>query len=231
MMQGSGGPYSKTPQPADLEESFPGICYRDNIGGMYQAIKSVRPEVPLILYFDTNKENLTDRLKTADMICTEAQDVLSRGWKDIPPIWQPTVNMKLGRNQPEGNPKPFGIIHSCPGMDWRHTGLPTAEYDAWLRQVPAAGGTIWHSVTGFNDTISDKRIIASVASVDADAEKAEIHMENAKEYADCLLIWNGCAEKDASAHPAGSVRPVRTDGGAGAGIRAERRARAGGRTQ
>ena len=174
-----------------LEKTFAGICYRDNIGRLYQAIQEAAPQVPLILYYSTHNENLSDRLQTSDMLCTEAQDVLSRGQDDIPPIWTPTINMKMGRAQPEGNPPPFGIIHSCPGMDWRHTGLPQAEYRFWLRQVPAAGGTIWHSVTGFNDTIRDKRIIDAVSDVNAEIAVIEGDMDGAKEFSDVLLLWNG----------------------------------------
>lgn len=176
--------------PRDMDPSFPGICYRDNIGNLYKTIKSKAPDMPLILYYGIYNENLDDRLATSDMICTEAQDVLSRGWKDIPPIWLPTIIMKMGRAQPEGNPAPFGIIHSCPGMDWRHTGLPNAEYKFWLRQIPAAGGTIWHSITGFNDTVSDKRILKIVEDVNAEILLVEAEMHGAKERSDVLLLWN-----------------------------------------
>ena len=175
---------------AGMEPDFAGVCYRDNIGKLYRAIKSKAPDMPLILYYGIYNENLDDRLSTSDMLCTEAQDVLSRGWKDIPPLWYPTLIMKMGRAQPEGNPQPFGIIHSCPGMDWRHTGLPQAEYRFWLRQIPAAGGAIWHSVTGFNATISDKRILRAVSDVNAEIAAIEPDMHGAKECSDVLLLWN-----------------------------------------
>ncbi|MDO4355573.1 MAG: hypothetical protein Q4E13_03545 [Clostridia bacterium] len=182
--------YGSMPAPKEMEPSFAGICYRDNIGVMYRAIKKKAPDMPLILYYGIHNENLNDRLNTADMLCTEAQDILSRGWKDIPPMWMPTIIMKMGRAQPEGNPKPFGIIHSCPGMDWRHTGLPINEYRSWLRQIPAAGGTIWHSVTGFNDTITDKRIVKAVGEVNGEIARIEADMDGAQERSDVLLLWN-----------------------------------------
>ena len=176
--------------PEETDKRFPGQCYTDNIGVLYKTIKDAAPEIPLILYYGIDNENLTDRLKTTDMLCTEAQNVLSRGWRNIPPIWLPTIIMKMGRATPEGNPAPFGIIHSCPGMDWRHTGLPQAEYKFWLRQVPAAGGTIWHSITGFNDTVTDKRIIDAVTDVNEEISHIEDDMLGAKERADMLLLWN-----------------------------------------
>ncbi len=183
--------YGHQKTPDSVEKSFPGICYRDNISNLYQAVKRKKPDLPFILYYGINNENIPDRLQTADMLCTEAQDVLSRGWdRGIPPIWLPSVIMKMGRTQPEGSPKPFGIIHSCPGMDWRHTGLPQAEYQPWLRQIPAAGGTLWHSITGFNQTVTDKRILKAVSDVDAEIVKIEGDMDGAKDYSDALLLWN-----------------------------------------
>ena len=62
-------------------------------------------------------------------------------------------------------PRPFGIIHSCPGMDWRHTGLPAAEYEFWLSQIPAANGQLWHSLTGFDAVITDKRLLRVMKKV------------------------------------------------------------------
>lgn len=182
--------YGHAAPPEEMEPDFPGICYRDNIKTLYQAIKNKRPEVPLILYYDIYHERLDARMQTTDMLCTEAQDMLSHGRSNIPPIWRPTMIMKMGRTLPEGSPIPFGIIHSCPGMDWRHTGLPVAEYRSWLRQIPAAGGTIWHSVTGFNDTITDKRILQAVSEVNAEIALTQKDMDGAKECSDVLLLWN-----------------------------------------
>lgn len=183
--------YGHQRTPDSVQKDFPGICYRDNISNMYQAVKRKNPNLPFILYYGIQNENIPDRLKTADMICTEAQDILSRGWdNNIPAIWMPQIIMKMGRTQPQGNPKPFGIIHSCPGMDWRHTGLPQAEYQPWLRQIPAAGGTIWHSITGFNQTVTDKRILKAVSEVNHEIAKIETDMDNAKDFSDVLLLWN-----------------------------------------
>jgi len=184
--------YGSVLPPPDMEPDFPGVCYRDNVQRMYRAVKQVRPEVPLVLYYMPSvKEDLAQRLQTADMLCTEAQDVLSRKWSDIPPMWYPTMIMKYGRSQPNDGVKPFGIIHSCPGMDWRHTGLPPAEYASWLRQIPAAGGSVWHSVTGFCDTITDKRILQIITDVDREIARIEDDMDGAQEKSDVLLLWSG----------------------------------------
>lgn len=175
--------------PADLEPDFPGRCVRDNMENIYRAVKEKASDLPLILYYSPYNENLDDRYATADMICTESQNVLSRGWKDIPPIWHPTMCMKLGNTMPD-RPQPFGIIHSCPGMDWRHTGMPSAEYRFWLSQVTAAGGQIWHSLTGFGETISDKRILEVVEWNNWMVQKAQQEMKNTVSKADILLLWN-----------------------------------------
>ena len=144
----------------------------------------------LILYYNLHRDNLDDRYATADMICTESQDVLSRGWRDLPPLWHPVLSMKFGSTAPD-RPAPFGIIHSCPGMDWRHTGLPTAEYLFWMSGVAAGGGSLWHSITGFCDTISDKRLLRALTEVDHKIARIEGDMDGARPRSDALLLWDG----------------------------------------
>ncbi|MBQ6550578.1 MAG: hypothetical protein IJL78_04135 [Lachnospiraceae bacterium] len=187
------------PEDASLwRKDFRSRCLMDNIGYLQGEVKTVR-DVPFVLYYSGMNsdgrpyaDNLDERYATAEFVCTEAQDEVSKGVDHIPPIWKPMVNMKLGNAVP-GYPKPFGIIHSCPGMDWRHTGLPKDEYLFWMAQVPANNAYLWHSVTGFTDTITDKRLLAAVEEIDARIEKCEDLMENAVSAAKILLLWDGSA--------------------------------------
>lgn len=174
-----------------VEPDWASRCVKDNIEKLYTTVKKKKPEIPFILYYNLYKDNLFDRTATADMICTEPQDVLSLGWQQIPQFWKPALSVKMGCTVGNDYPRPFGIIHSSPGMDWRHTGLPTAEYMFWMSQVPANGGQIWHSITGFNDTISDKRIIRSVSDMNHMIAKTEKYMDGAVSASRNLLIWNG----------------------------------------
>ncbi len=139
----------------------------ENIGRLNSAIQSVRPGTPLILYYWKHQELVAGKV-LGDQICDESQDRLSQGVLKIPPIWRPAYSMNRCRNC-TGNKHPFGIIHSSPGMDWWHTGLPTAEYDFWLSLIPIFGGSLWHSVTGIPATITDKRILRSVAAANEKA--------------------------------------------------------------
>jgi len=173
----------------EFEKDWASSCLKDNVEKIYKAVKAKNADIPVILYYNLYRDNLNDRIVTADMICTEPQDILSLGYKEIPQFWKPALSIKMGRTL-DNYPKPFGIIHSCPGMDWRHTGLPPAEHMFWMSQVPANGGYIWHSLTGFNDTISDKRILKSVSELNHMIQKTESHMENAKGAAQTLLLWN-----------------------------------------
>ena len=183
--------YGKTlpDDPKDFEKDWPSRCLKDNMEKIYKAVKSKRPEIPVVLYYNPYYDNLNDRTETADILCTEPQDVLSLGWDKIPQFWKPAISIKVGTTL-DNCAKPFGIIHSCPGMDWRHTGLPPAEYRFWLSQIPANGGNLWHSVTGFNDTISDKRIISTIKEINNMIKKAEAYMEDAEDMAQTLLIWD-----------------------------------------
>lgn len=170
-------------------------CLKDNIMILYQAVKETR-DIPVILYYGTyNKdgrggpEDLDARYATADLICTEAQDILSAGRENLPDLWKPALNMKLGQYL-KGKPKPFGIIHSCPGMDWRHTGLPAAEYEFWMSQIPASGGRLWHSLTGFDDTITDRRLLRAVEHINGKAKISGRLMKDAVSAAETLLLWD-----------------------------------------
>lgn len=180
----------------EFEADWKSRCLQDNIGNLYHRAKEIRAEVPVILYYSTyhkpgkgEVDRLDDRYQTADLICTEAQDILSAGVDHLHPSWKPGVNMKLGSL--DDHPRPLGIIHSSPGMDWRHTGLPRAEYAFWMSQIVANRGQLWHSLTGFNDTITDKRVIDAVTKVNHMVKSCEAHMEEARSAAQVLLLWDG----------------------------------------
>lgn len=181
--------------PEDFEESWPTVCIHDNIEKFYSFIKNKAPDVPVILYYGVTGKNIMRNESITDMICTESQDILSLGWKEKPELWKPSLTMKVGRAFHK-LPYPFGIIHSSPGMDWRHTGLPTAEYKPWLCQIPANGGHIWHSITGIPDTIVDKRIAHTIGWINGLVKKVEDHMDGAVLKAETALLWDGSPEAE-----------------------------------
>lgn len=188
----------------DFDPNWLSRCTKDNIRVLHEAIKETKSNVPLILYYipyswdfpgagRIDRDSIYERYATAEMICTESQDILSRGvLGGIPETCNTMLAMKAGQRDDEAL-KPFGIIHSCPGMDWRHVGLPVAEYLPWMCQVPASGGILWHSVTGYPDTITDKRILKAVGQVDRMIVKSEADMEGAKSEAEAVLLWDGRA--------------------------------------
>lgn len=175
--------------PQHYDQAWASTCMRDNMDQIYNFIKEKDADMPMILYYNLYRDNLYDRAKTTDMLCTEPQDVLSLGHKQIPEFWKPALSIKLGRSLPD-RPNPFGIVHSSPGMDWRHTGLPSAEYLFWLSQIPAHGGQIWHSITGIPDTIGDKRIIKTVTILNEMVKKVENEMDGALSLSQTAIMWN-----------------------------------------
>lgn len=180
---------------ADFAADWASSCIRDNMELMYAFIKRKRPEVAMIVYYNLYRDNLFARAETADLLCVEPQDVLSEGHRRIPEFWKPALSVKLGRSLPD-RPAPLGIVHSSPGMEWRHTGLPPAEYRFWLSQIPAHGGSIWHSLTGIPETITDKRILDVVAAFNRDAARVEREMAAAAPLSQAALLWtaNSAAE-------------------------------------
>ncbi|MDF2961481.1 MAG: hypothetical protein K0S39_3216 [Paenibacillus sp.] len=179
-------------------EDWASSCMRDNMDKFYSLIKKKNKDIPMILYYNLYHDNLFDRAETTDMLCTEPQDILSLGHHHIPEFWKPALSMKLGRSLPD-RPVPFGIVHSSPGMDWRHTGLPPAEYRFWLSQIPAHGGSIWHSLTGIPDTIGDKRILDIVADFNRDVKQIESDMDGASPLSQVALMWTADASAEGMA--------------------------------
>lgn len=180
-----------------LDKDFALRCMTDNMRRLNATIKSVKPDAPTILYYDLYRDRLEERAEIADLICAEPQDILSLGWRHIPEFWKPALSMRFGRSaHGHGLPAPLGIVHSCPGMDWRHTGLPPAEYRFWMSQVPANGGQIWHSLTGIPDTIGDKRILEQVSGLNRDVAKVEALMHGAEQEHEVALLWNSASSAE-----------------------------------
>ena len=135
-------------------------------------------------------ENIEEKADITNTLLTEAQDVLSRGVRNLPEWNMGTLEMKLGSTI-ESFPPPVGIIHTCPGMDWRHANLPENEFLFWASQIPANGGSYWTAFTGFPDTITDKRMLRSVGLLNHMAQKCEADMRGAKTFAQVLLLSDG----------------------------------------
>ncbi len=178
--------------PEGLED-WQAQCIKDNMALMQRTVRRRAPHVPLIMYYTGQRcDHLADKAGTGDLIVAESQNVLSRGHAR-PPFWYPAISMKMGRSL-EDYSMPIGMIHTCPGMDWRHTGIPTPEFEFWMSQIPANGGTLWQSATGVPDTIGDKRILKSVGKLNQMIAKVENIMHGAQSAAQLLLLWEGHPE-------------------------------------
>lgn len=180
---------------AEFPKDWSYKCFKDNISLLYNTVKKNKSDVGVILYYDGMSigrdfymENLLDKYTYTDMICTEAQNIISKGVNNLPSTIKPNINMKLGNI--ENKPRPFGIIHSSPGMDFRHIGIPTDEYLFWMSQVPVNNGYIWHSLTGFDETISDKRILENVRNVNSKILNLEKYTIGSRIYSEVCLLWN-----------------------------------------
>ena len=129
-----------------------------------------------------------------DWIHGETHDTLSNGRGKAGSRFTPGAAVKLMNSLPH-DAQPLDIVHTAPGLAWRHTGLPAAEHRFWASQVPANGGQIWHSLTGIPDGIVDREQLESVEWLNWRIELAEPLMNGAKPVAPVALLWN-----DTSAH-------------------------------
>lgn len=163
---------------------------------MMESVLKTKPDMPYLHYywpfnldigvgFTCPADNIDEIATMGNTLCTEAQDVLSLGALRLPEWNTPALRMKMGRTI-EGFPPPVGIIHACPGMDWRHACMPEAEFLYWATQVPANGGSYWTTFTGFADTIPDKRMLKTIGRLNRMTEKIEDPMFEAD--GDCQVL-------------------------------------------
>jgi hypothetical protein len=188
--------------PAQIDPDWFISTPLENTQKFWDVMREKTPEKPLISYyypfeFDIVETSIhtpgmdrIEKLKTGNMLCSEAQDTLSSGIKNLPHRALPALTAKLGRSI-EGMPNPLCIIHTCPGMDWRHSNLPIPEFLAWSAQVVASGGNYWASFTGIPDTNADKRILHAVKQINEMIAKVESDMDNADCLAKVLLLCDG----------------------------------------
>lgn len=164
-------------------------------------ILEVRPDIPFLHYYwpfylDMGRgiripsDNIEEIAKQGNLFCTEAQDILSLGIANLHEWNTPALRMKMSRTM-DHFPPPVGIVHTCPGMDWRHTCMPETEFMYWAAQIPANGGSFWTSFTGFCDTISDKRMFQTVAKLNHMTRLIEDDMFEAKSDCQVLLLSDG----------------------------------------
>ena len=174
-----------TPMPEDAKNFDPRwntIQYKYSVDQMHEVVHEFK--VPFLLYY--MYQHITGDCFNAEVICEEARDSLSEG---ISAVWQPSVRMKIC-NRFSTQAPPWGFIHSAPGLDWRHVGLPPAEYKFWLSQIPANGATLIHSITGVPDTIMDKRILSSVTWANEHSKQIYPLLEGKKPIADVAVLIN-----------------------------------------
>lgn len=122
-----------------------------------------------------------------DMIHGETHNSLTNGRKRLAERYVAGLSIKIASGLPHIIP-PVDIVHTAPGLGWRHTGLPAAEHRFWASQVPANGGQIWHSLTGIPDHIIDKEQLETVRWINERIQRVTPLMHMAKSAADVALL-------------------------------------------
>lgn len=165
-------------------------------------LKKYAPEVPFIAYYHpfkvemgenqlikTKAYSIRDCLQMGELILEDAQDILTLGTKQIQCRILPLLRTKVGTCFHER--RPVGLIHSAPGLEWRHVDVPEEEFVFWASQVILAGGQLWFSLTGFEEAMYDRRVIATISELNAKAEKALRIMENSHSASEVLILCAG----------------------------------------
>lgn len=194
--------------PKLFEPGWLDFCQKRRLKQIEQVIEKGNPDIPFIHYyhpFAVDMGNTMDMAIEMDDVETiremkglqleEAQDIISVGRSKLQSHLLPTIRMKMCQNNGSGN-QTIGLIHSAPGLDWRHIDIPETEYCFWCAQVIASGAQIGYSLTGFPDAMYDKRILKSIIKLNKMAEKTAPVIMQAKRYANVLIVCN--AEKPAT---------------------------------
>lgn len=199
------------PTPPECDLRWFDICTDDSIRDSHRVIHEINPDVAFFhragLWANIDSAAVYQKTKwwftdpgdydifytcPPDVVHGETHNQLSSGAAYTARDWVPAATMNLCRTLAPDRP-PLDIVHSAPGLNWRHTGLPPAEHMFWLSQVGAAGGTIWHSLTGTPETQQDRRMLETVREYNRRAALAEPLMEGAKPLAQVGLMWNSSA--------------------------------------
>ncbi len=195
-------------EPWKCDPRWYDACVDERISSYYQIIKKENPDTAFFHRF-LLWDNM-DSLKTyqatkwwfydpgeydifnthpQDIVHSETHDMLNQGVGMLPRDWLPGASMNLGQSLTPDAP-PMDIVHTGPGLTWRHTGLSPAEHRFWLNQVVANGGYVCHSLTGIPETVQDKRILKTISEFHRDVKKVEPVMEGAVSAAQVALVWN-----------------------------------------
>ncbi|WRS26281.1 alpha-amylase family protein [Oscillospiraceae bacterium MB08-C2-2] len=167
----------------------------------FDLMKSIDPAKPIMRHFwpfdrmghsdiPMYATDVQQSVKEGNMLVTEAQDILSLGTRNLPEWSTPALRMKVGRSVPDFAP-PVGIIHACPGMDWRHACMGEAEFLYWAAQIPANGGSYWTTLTGFPDTVTDKRMLRAMTQLNNMMKSVAGDMDGAKSIAQVAVFSDG----------------------------------------
>lgn len=124
-----------------------------------------------------------------DLVHGETHDALTGGRRQLGKRYGSGAAMKLARCLPGGT-VPIDIVHTAPGLNWRHTGLPAPEHRFWMAQVPANGGQIWHSLTGIPDNIPDQEQLESIRYINRRIQTVQPLMHQGTSAAQVAVLWN-----------------------------------------
>lgn len=169
---------------ADYNPMWTIDCMHDAMEYVQAAVKKKNSKMSMFFY---SYPFIADDKET-DLVCAEPHNMLFFGSKKLSESFKPSLNMKLCRSLPV-TAKPIAIVHSSPGLVWRHVGMPTEEYLFWTSQVPANGGQLWHSLTGIPETVGDSRILDTVKTVNGMIKKVEPYMHTARPAAQTAILW------------------------------------------
>ncbi|MCI9553405.1 MAG: hypothetical protein HFE94_07725, partial [Acutalibacter sp.] len=197
------------PDPRDYAPDFAGAMMDESVKRYHKLVKEIDPEAAFLhrAMFDDGRVDRAAAFQASrwwfpdtgeydlffdhpiDLVHGETHNALTGGRGQLGKPYGSGAAMKLARRLPWGT-VPIDIVHTAPGLNWRHTGLPAPEHRFWMAQVPANGGQIWHSLTGIPDNILDQEQLESIRYINRRIEAVEPLMHTGTSAAQVAVLWN-----------------------------------------
>ena len=186
----SHGPYSQnkynelygTDIPKDTKKRAPDwrqISYYNTWKNWHKVIKETNSDVAIIGRTRMDqRETIEFMSKYSDVISTQPRDAYQDGWGNQDPRWKAAIETNFARSAMNNGERPLILTNTAPGLAWRHTSLPKAEFDFWMAQIIANGGNWLPSTTGFPAVMEDMRTLENVGAFNREIEKVQPYLTN-----------------------------------------------------
>lgn len=163
----------------DINPNWLSEAYYDTWKNWYKAIKETDPQIAIVGRTRMDQRETIELMSEfSDVLSTQPRDAYFQGWEAQDPRWKSSIETNFARSAHQNGERPLILTNTAPGLAWRHTSLPKAEFDFWMAQIIANGGNWLPSTTGFPAVMEDQRTLENVRDFNLQIEKIQPYLAN-----------------------------------------------------